>query len=137
MDINATEDTQEELEGIQISQIRAGRGPGLKGKELEEKVGLQGPKRRVESALEKEGYRYPDGYDEATGTLSEAKNVAYQGYTKQLRDYVAIAERENMNFVLYITESTVLSAPLQIALAEAEEVALGEGIKALVLLASI
>jgi|GEM_PF-2252665 len=60
--------------------------------------------------------RIPDGINEATGTVNEVKNVGYQGYTSQLRDYVQIAKDRDYQFNLYLRSDTTLSGPLRDAI---------------------
>lgn len=57
--------------------------------------------------------------------IGEVKNVSYQSYTQQLRDYVAIAKDEDLVFVLYVRglNGTRLSGPFQEAI-EAGEIVL-------------
>lgn len=57
--------------------------------------------------------RIPDGINTDTQVLSEVKNVGYQGYTSQLRDYATIASSLNLEFHLYTRPNTTLSAPLK------------------------
>jgi hypothetical protein len=61
------------------------------------------------------GTRIPDFYDRIAGTIGEAKNVGYQLYTAQLRDYAQYAAREGLDFTLYVRKDTILSGPLQAA----------------------
>ena len=63
-----------------------------------------------------ENKRIPDGINEALGTLSEVKNVAYQGLTSQLRDYLQYAQSEALAFDLYLRPTTQVSGPLQSAI---------------------
>ncbi len=44
--------------------------------------------------------------------LSEAKNVAYQGWTRQLDDYAAYAHDKGLRFDLYVRTDTHLSPKL-------------------------
>ena len=44
--------------------------------------------------------------------LSEIKNVAKQSFTKQLRDFSAIAKSEGLQFELYVRSTTKLTGPL-------------------------
>jgi len=45
--------------------------------------------------------------------VNEVKNVARQGLTAQLRDYIQYASSKDMQFNLYINEETKISQPLQ------------------------
>jgi RHS repeat-associated protein len=60
--------------------------------------------------------RIPDGINEVAETVSEVKNVRYQGYTSQLRDYVQYAQDRGYQFNLFIRSDTQLSRPLQDAI---------------------
>jgi hypothetical protein len=57
--------------------------------------------------------RIPDGL--LQDTLSEVKNVNYQAFTQQLRDYVQYTSN-GMRFDLYVRPTTILSEPLQEAI---------------------
>ena len=54
--------------------------------------------------------RIPDGVNDVA--LSEIKNVAKQSFTKQLRDFSAIAKSEGLQFELYVRSTTKLTGPL-------------------------
>jgi len=45
--------------------------------------------------------------------IVEIKNVKYQHLSRQLRDYIDIAENEERKFVLLINEKADISGPLQ------------------------
>jgi hypothetical protein len=49
-------------------------------------------------------------------TISEVKNVRYQGYTQQLKDYVTYSLDHGLQFDLYVRRGTKLSRPLQEAI---------------------
>ncbi len=66
---------------------------------------------RVESATKPGAYRVPDGLTNTT--LTEVKNVKYQSWTAQLRDYSAIAQRDGLKFELLINPTARVSGPLQ------------------------
>ena len=57
--------------------------------------------------------RIPDSLDRFNNVLNEVKNVAYQGLTKQLKDYAKYANDAGMQFNLYVAPYTKLSQPLQ------------------------
>ncbi|MFD2090306.1 PA14 domain-containing protein [Blastococcus deserti] len=62
--------------------------------------------------------RIPDILNRAGRVIGEVKNVNYQAYTQQLRDYVAYAQRNNFRFELHVrggSNPTKLSGPLQAA----------------------
>jgi RHS repeat-associated protein len=56
--------------------------------------------------------RMPDGVNHYLRTVSEVKNVASQGLTRQLRDYMDYAASQGYSFHLFVRSSTHLSAPL-------------------------
>lgn len=45
--------------------------------------------------------------------MQEAKDVKYLSYTKQLREYYALAKKEGYTLKLIVPEYTRLSRPLQ------------------------
>ena len=49
--------------------------------------------------------------------IGEIKNVARQGLTAQIKDYIAIAQEKRIPFDLYVRQCTSLSGPLQRAVA--------------------
>ena len=55
--------------------------------------------------------RIPDGLTGAA--LSEVKNVGYQSYTQQLRDYLDFAQAAGIDFDLYLRSNTKVSSRLQ------------------------
>jgi Restriction endonuclease fold toxin 7 len=69
------------------------------GAEGEQAVGLFGPKVgiRIPGA---NNLRFPDNL--TTTTLTEVKNVASQGLTKQLRDYITVSQSTGRTFDLYV-----------------------------------
>ena len=58
--------------------------------------------------------RFPDALTDTT--LTEVKNVAYQSYTQQLRDYATFAAQNWLDFQLWVRPSTGLSGPLMDAI---------------------
>ena|GEM_PF-7054099 len=56
--------------------------------------------------------RIADGVNRRLGTVTEVKNVQYQGLTRQLRDYLQYAREAGLDFHLYIRRDTKLSGPL-------------------------
>jgi len=87
------------------------------GREGERAAGIVGSKVGV---LINGRMRFPD---EITPTLiKEVKNVARQGWTKQLKDYAALARQDGKAFELWVRESTRLTAPLQAAVDRGEVV---------------
>ncbi len=83
------------------------------GAEGEAAVGLFGPKVgiRIPGA---NNLRFPDNL--TTTTLTEVKNVASQGLTKQLRDYITVSQSTGRTFDLYVRPSTQLSSNLNAAI---------------------
>jgi len=85
------------------------------GREGEGAVGYIGKKERV-TVPGSTHYRISDGITRST--LSEVKNVARQGLTKQLKDYQLIAKDKGLNFDLYVRGpksplgQTTLTGPL-------------------------
>lgn len=59
----------------------------------------------------KSGGRIPDGITDTH--LFEVKNVKYQSYTKQLREYLEFADKKNIDFILYLRPNTKVSKSLQ------------------------
>ncbi|MDE9543241.1 hypothetical protein KKI98_10030 [Xenorhabdus bovienii] len=56
-------------------------------------------------------YRIPDGM--TYNALNEVKNVKRQGLTRQLKDYSGYAQKEGLDFNLFIRPDTKVSKPLQ------------------------
>ena len=56
--------------------------------------------------------RIPDFFSEKEGVLIESKNVARQGLTKQLKDYLDIARKEGVRMEIYVRKNTYLTKPL-------------------------
>ena len=81
------------------------------GKIGETVSGLMKNTARIPSMTETASYRIPDGLSDTV--LSEVKNVAYQSYTNQLKDFAMYAQSNNLDFELYLRQSTQLSGPLQ------------------------
>jgi YD repeat-containing protein len=73
-----------------------------------------GPKERI--PMPGGGYRIPDGVNKQA--VSEVKNVKYQGWTKQLRDYADYAASVGKEFHLYLRDTTVVSGSLRRAARE-------------------
>ncbi len=93
------------LEGTALA-----RQLGLAG---EEAVGITGPKVGIRIG---DQLRFPDRFNEFTNVLDEVKNVQYQGFTRQLRDYSTFTQQNGGTFNLWIRPSTRLSGPLQDAI---------------------
>jgi RHS repeat-associated protein len=90
---------------------RGGAGPVRVGQQGLDALGVTQNTTRI--ALPGGGYRVPDILDEAAGVIGEVKNVQSLSYTSQLRDYVAYAQSNQLQFDLYVRGSTQLSGPLQ------------------------
>jgi RHS repeat-associated protein len=88
------------------ARLAANRAKGLEGQ-----AAVPGDQNTVRVYKSDGSYRVPDRYDPTAGTIGEIKNVAYQGLTRQLRDYVGMAQAEGMSGAvdLYVRESTTLS----------------------------
>jgi hypothetical protein len=81
-----------------------------KGKEGEVPVGITRPKTGVRGP--KSGkMRFPDELSD--GLLKESKNVASQGLTAQIKDYIEIARARGIPFELWVRPETRLSKPLR------------------------
>lgn len=78
--------------------------PYDKGKYLEELVQkeLNLPKYSGNLFVHKGINRQPDIYDGINNILYEVKNVKYQAYTKQIRDYLEIANNNGATLILYV-----------------------------------
>jgi RHS repeat-associated protein len=84
----------------------------LAGIEGEVEAGIdQAAKVRIPSMTDTAAYRVPDALTETT--LTEVKNVAYQSYTSQLRDFAQYASSTGRTFKLIVRTNTVLSRGLQ------------------------
>ncbi|MEH3101101.1 putative toxin [Sphingomonas adhaesiva] len=95
------------------------------GLEGEQAIGITGPKVGIRIPGSNR-LRFPDAVDLDARTLTEVKNVGYQGYTRQLRDYVTYAQDKNLTFNLYVRDATSplgqtrLSTPLADAVRRGE-----------------
>jgi hypothetical protein len=88
----------------------------------EEAVGIpaHAPKPSIK-VLESGLTRYPDRLTRTS--IEEVKNVQYLALTKQLRDYLAHAENNELTFVLHLRPETKYSGPLR-ALIDADRIKL-------------
>jgi len=93
--------------GERMAQIAS---KGRRGEEAVRKIADIGEKTAIK--LENGSYRVPDGIVPLV-SVNEVKNVARQGLTAQLRDYIQYASSKDMQFNLYTNESTKISTPLQ------------------------
>jgi hypothetical protein len=61
-------------------------------------------------------YRIPDQLLSKAKLISEVKNVASLSYTKQIKDYVLYAQKNGLQFELWVRANTKLSASLKAAI---------------------
>lgn len=81
------------------------------GKEGENLAGLVG--RKVGVLIGSTGrYRFPDHIDEVGKVITEVKNVKYQGWTKQLKDYAEYSSGNGYAFVLKLRQGATQSREL-------------------------
>jgi hypothetical protein len=87
------------------------------GREGEVASGIVGKKVRV---IINGRVRFPD--EVTLTTVKEVKNVAKQGWTRQLKDYADLAKRDGKTFELWVRSAsnsngaTILSSPLKDAI---------------------
>ena len=81
-----------------------------KGKIGEELAGIAKPKTRIYFDGGSR-YRVPDEISDTF--LREVKNVKYQSFTRQLKDYMNYANNNGLDFVLSVSRETKLSGPLK------------------------
>ena len=86
---------------------------GEVGRAGETAAGIIKNTRRIESLTGTAAYRIPDELNDAEKIIGEVKNVDYQPFTRQLRDYAAFAKKYGYSFRLYVRQATELSTPLQ------------------------
>jgi RHS repeat-associated protein len=72
--------------------------------------------RRIRSLTGTAAFRVPDELNDIERVIGEVKNVRYQAYTNQLKDYAAYAQKYGYQFRLYIRQGAKLSGPLQDAI---------------------
>ncbi|MCP4305632.1 MAG: hypothetical protein GY788_12275 [bacterium] len=99
--------------GDAMAGVRAAGSAG------EQAAGIVKNTDRIPSLSGTASYRIPDELNATV--LGEVKNVGYQAYTQQLRDFAAYAQQEGLTFNLYVrggVNPTVLSGPLQTAVDE-------------------
>ena len=71
---------------------------------------------RIASLSGTAAYRIPDELLSDQKIPREIKNVKYQGYTNQLKDFNQWAKQNGYQFILQVRPNTVLSGPLQSAI---------------------
>lgn len=101
------------LVGCQKSAESLQSTPQALGKLGEQLSGLMKNTERITSATNTANYRIPDGLNHVTKTLSEVKNVKYQGFTNQIKDSLMYSQNNGYKFELITRSDTVLSNPLQ------------------------
>jgi hypothetical protein len=69
---------------------------------------------RIPSLTGTAAYRIPDQLIRSQSLLSEVKNVAYQPYTSQIKDYLLYAQQQGLKFELIVRQNTEFSKPLQV-----------------------
>lgn len=77
--------------------------------------GTTGARIGIKSVLNPGRWRFPDKIDKVAKTITETKNVAYQHFSRQLRDYVLIAKDQGYQLILQVRkgDGTKISGPLQ------------------------
>jgi RHS repeat-associated protein len=68
---------------------------------------------RIESLTRTANYRIPDQLIPEQNILSEVKNVGYQAYTNQIKDFLLYSHQEGLKFELIVRQNTIFSKPLQ------------------------
>ena len=91
----------------QVADVAKVRYLGIAG---EQAVGV-GSKSRIPSLTGTAAYRIPDILTNTT--LGEVKNVKSLSLTRQLVDFHLFAQKNNLDFVLYTRQNTILSKQLQ------------------------
>ncbi|MDD5371054.1 MAG: putative toxin [Anaerolineaceae bacterium] len=67
----------------------------------------------IPSLTETAAFRIPDQLVRSQNLLSEVKNVAYQAYTNQIKDYLLYTQQQGLKFELIVRQNTEFSKPLQ------------------------
>ncbi|MFP9099860.1 DUF6443 domain-containing protein [Flavobacterium sp. RHBU_24] len=107
--LNVVVDTEEAVVALEEGTALA-KTLGVAG---EEAVGITGPKVGIQIAGK---IRFPDKLNQFGKVLEEVKNVKYQSFTRQLRDYSQYAQQNGFDMILHTRSSTIISAPLQQAI---------------------
>lgn len=91
-----------------------------KGAEFFQRTGYTQNIDRIKSTTQTASYRIPDVLDRVQKLIGEVKNVAYQGLTNQIKDYIAYAQQKGYTFELITRPDTILSKGLQEAVKAGE-----------------
>jgi hypothetical protein len=86
------------------------------GRAGESASGIQKNYLHIPSLTDTASYRIPDQLLPDLKLITEVKNVAYQGYTNQLKDFVQYAQQNGYTFELIVRQATILSQQLQAAI---------------------
>ncbi|MFZ2522371.1 MAG: putative toxin [Minisyncoccia bacterium] len=68
---------------------------------------------KIDSVTKAGSSRIPDVLDHNTKIIGEVKNVNYQSFTSQLRDFVSYAQNNSYRFVLTVDQRTRISQTIQ------------------------
>jgi hypothetical protein len=83
------------------------------GQEGEQAANIIKNTERIDSLTGTANYRIPDILDHVEQVIGDVKNVATQGFTRQIQDSLYYALQNNYDFVLIVRQSTTFTAPLQ------------------------
>ncbi len=83
-------------------------------------AGITKTKIAIDSLTKTAVRRIPDEFDEALGIIKEVKNVKYQRYTNQIKDFYLYAKMEGMKFILVTRQGTTFSKELKMLLKSGE-----------------
>jgi hypothetical protein len=67
----------------------------------------------IESLTGTANYRVPDFLNRIAGYIGEVKDVKSLSYTRQLKDYVAYAQKYSLRFDLYVRDGAKLAGTLK------------------------
>ncbi len=84
-----------------------------KGQVGEMNAGITKNTEMIPSASNPGSNRIPDVLDHAGKVIGDVKNVNYQSFTSQLRDFADYAQKNSYQFVLYVDQRTQLSKTLE------------------------
>ena len=94
---------------ISMSKIRT------LGKMGEKLAKIKKNTQRIESINKTAKYRIPDILDKKLKIIGDVKYVKKQAYTRQLKDYVAYADKYGYTVQLFLKPDTILTKPLKAA----------------------